>query len=100
MREASIILPHAGNRQSHDLLHGLLLQHFGGYTAQAVIGAWRDPATAIVHNDQSTMFLIGADPTAANLALLHFIAKECGNMAGQICVYVKGFDGEVTFVQC
>ena len=100
MREASIILPHTMSHEPHTAMRHLLLTHFGGYTTHEVSGAWRDPDTGIVHNDQSTMFLIGADPTAANLALLHFIAKECGNMAGQICVYVKGFDGEVQFVQC
>jgi len=97
MREASIILPHTMSHEPHTAMRHLLLTHFGGYTTHEVSGAWRDPDTGIVHNDQSTCFIVASN-TGPNM--LYHIAEECGKMAGQICVYVKGFDGEVTFVQC
>jgi hypothetical protein len=78
-----------------------LLDYFGGYTEHHAIGAWRDPATGKVYHDNSAVFTVAVEATnASSMRALTHMAKTCGALAGQICVYVRGFDGEVELISC
>jgi hypothetical protein len=100
MREALIILPDV-NHGATERLKCRLLSTFGGYTAHEVTGAWYDPHTGIIHHDTSKVFTVAADDQDSHCMLdIRNIAMEAGRMAGQISVYVRGFDGEVEFVNC
>jgi hypothetical protein len=100
MREAVIILPDV-NHGATERLKRRLLATFGGYTVHRAQGAWRDPKTRNNYYDDSDVFTIGADDQDGHCMLdIRDIAMEVGRMAGQISVYVRGFDGEVEFVNC
>lgn len=107
MREATIIMPVTrGNRQDPDgagvgHLRHELPQAFGGYTEHGATGVWVDPDTGRHHADRNRVFTV----TCANTGLdtldsLRHLAREAGRAAQQVCVYLKGFDGEVELIYC
>lgn len=100
MREACIILPRVSPRATESLQEGLL-NRFGGFTEHDAIGAWRDPATNKVHLDHNSVFTIAIDDTdGMHMLDLRDLAMAAGEAAGQISVYLRGFDGNVEFVNC
>jgi hypothetical protein len=100
IREASIILPRVHKEATFSLREGLL-DRFGGYTEHEADGAWRDPQTGIVHIDYNSVFTIAVDDDDGSHMLdLRDLAMNAGTQAGQISVYVRGFDGHVEFVNC
>ena len=103
MREAALILPLADNdgapvASAHLYLQAALLGAFGGYTTTAVTGAWRDEATGLTYRDTSTEYRVAGAWEGDALARLQSIAARAAADAGQVCVYVRGPDGAVTFV--
>lgn len=100
MREAVIILPRA-NASATATLRARLLAAFGGYTEHKARGAWRDPDTGKIHFDNSSVFAVAVDDeNGGHMLNIRDMAMEAGKLAGQISVYVKGFDGNVEFVNC
>ena len=100
MREAVIILPRVNAFATKYMRH-TLLDTFGGYTEHKATGAWRDPADGRVYKDHNGVFTVGVDDvTGEHMPALRNIAMQAGEMAGQISVYLKGFDGNVEFVNC
>ena len=98
MREAQIILPQTMTAQPAIELRKALLATFGGYTEHAATGAWRDPATEIVHRDHHTVFTVAGEPWQ-----WHEVAGAAitaGRMAKQVCIYVRDFDGFIHFLDC
>ena len=99
MREAQIILSNVSPFAT-TALRVRLRDTFGGYTQHIASGVWRDPATNIVHDDINHVFTVAAELPDLAMAKLREIAREAGRASNQVCVYLKGFDGEVEFVAC
>jgi hypothetical protein len=103
MREFVIIMPKAKpDRQNPDglgvhYLRANLLNYFGGYTEEAVSGAWLDPA-GTVHRDHSIRFTVAIRTAVALHGVLRKLAIRAGELAGQQCVYVRDPDGQVHFL--
>lgn len=101
MREAVIVLPRV-HKDATEYLRTELLEAFGGYTEHEADGVWRDPADRKVYVDHNSIFTIGADEdnTGLDMLTIRNLAMFAGQKAGQISVYVRGFDGAVEFVNC
>jgi len=101
MREATIILPFTMTAEPHILLRKRLLATFGGYTEHEASGTWIDPA-GVEHRDRSLVFTIAVRERPFDCSYLNLtqFAREAGRLARQQCVYVRGFDGEVEFIDC
>ena len=98
MREAQIILPQTMTAQPAIELRKALLATFGGYTEHVATGAWRDPATEIVHRDHHTVFTVAGEPRQWHE--LAGAAIAVGRMAKQVCIYARDFDGFIHFLDC
>lgn len=98
MREASIILPlndNDGNGllEVHNSLARALSEAFGGCTAVASSGYWYHEGR--LYDEPGRVFTTAAEPTAVNNKMIAFLAKYYGEMAKQIAVYYRDFDGNV-----
>lgn len=105
MRVATIILPNDDNNGNdisdvHAAMQTVLVDTFGGFTATASNGAWRDDKTGKIHVEPGQVYYVAMDDTAENRAKLESIALFYGHMANQIAMMVTHANGEVTFVDC
>lgn len=103
MREATLILPIADNSgkplaKVHDRLSQVLCDTFGGFTAAPVRGAWKDTESGKVYSDESTEYRIAADWNPVERQTLEDIAREFGDLAGQLAVFVKHGNGAVSIL--
>ena len=105
MREAQIIMPR-DCAQAIAHLRTRLLDTFGGYTQHEATGAWRAP-DGKVHYDHHHVFTVASDGVwndqrtyQHGMNCLRAICRDIGREADQQCVYLRGFDGEVGFVDC
>lgn len=99
MRFASFILPNSDNSGAsladvHAALRSSAVDVFGGFTAVASLGGWRDATTGNVHVEEGTEYRFAG---AADADLLSF-ARFYGHMAGQLEVCIAYASGEVAFV--
>ncbi len=100
MREAVIILPRTYKHATLSLREGLL-DTFGGYTEHEADGVWRDPTTGKVYVDHNSVFTVAVDDDdGRHMIDLRNLAMAAGTQAKQISVYLRGFDGNVEFVNC
>lgn len=93
MRVASIILPEYGNDgetldDAHEYLQRLILDTFGGYSAQCIKGAWRDPATGMIYRDTSTRYDIAMEDHGLHYLWLEDTARTIGAIAHQLAIAV------------
>ncbi|UTC29817.1 hypothetical protein BAJUN_01870 [Bajunvirus bajun] len=103
MRNASIILPARDNDGAdlsplHAILAAELCNTFGGFTASAVTGAWRDDTDGRIYQDESTEYRIAADWNPAQREALESIAARYCAEARQVVIYVQHANGAVSFV--
>ena len=98
MREAVVILPDHEAANLH--LELTLLAEFGGFTTTRGCGQWKDPTDGKVYEDGVAVYTIAMDPTDDNAQRLGVIAKAAGELANQICVYVRHPSGDVVFIDC
>ena len=105
MREASFILPLDVQWQeswsAHRWVKDQLLATFGGYTATHKSGAWRDPDTGQDYKDQSVDYVVAYETgnmltAEAHMEQLRLIAHTAGKQCGQLAMYIKDFNGDVS----
>lgn len=94
MREGRIILP-GEDGPVHDALRHALVETFGGYTATAGYGGWRD-ADGLLVSEDVTVYDVGV--SIGQDWKLHSIAREYGRKAGQEAVYVRDGHGIVQII--
>lgn len=103
MREARIILPVNGNdglsvEGAHKYLKMSLASEFGGFSAIKADGGWVDNDGAL-QEEPVVIYDVAAPSGVLEDKLLHDIARVAGREAGQICVYVKDFSGNVELIK-
>lgn len=104
MQEAYIHLPEADNDglsldQEATKVADMILEGFGGFTAQEAKGAWKDPDDGKLYIESVTRIAIAADwDDLRNVNRLLGIAQEAAALMRQVCVYVA-FPGDVRFVE-
>lgn len=103
IREASIILPLISNageslKAAHASFQDALIAGFGGFTASAVFGAWKDVETQGVYHEESTEYRVAAEWTQSERAAFRAMAERVGAATGQLAVYLRDADGAVDFV--
>lgn len=102
LKEAQIILPthawQAENKAAHAALKSELLTLWGGFTATAAQGGWRDN-----HGkdcvEPVTCYTVAMADNEANAALLREVAMRAGQGARQTAMYVRYASGEVDIVE-
>lgn len=103
MRIATLTLPKADNdgvalNDFHHALKLCLIDQFGGFSAVAIEGGWRDDSTGKVYAEPSIRYEVAMDATAGNRANLESLARFYGHATRQISVMVVHADGIVAFV--
>jgi hypothetical protein len=107
MRLATLILPtHDNDGESlndvHSALRADIADAFGGFTAYATTGAWRNGNSVVTESGvaydiaHDTVTLQGHDSRET----LESLARFHGRVARQECVYLAFRDAEVLFVSC
>jgi len=105
MRLASITLPTHDNNGAplhdvHAAMRADIVDAFGGFTAYAATGAWRDDTSCTVITESVCVYLIACDDTAKTRETLDSFARFFGRMAKQKCVFVTMPDGAAHIVPC
>ena len=103
MRIASLILPTHDNDgvELNDFHHALklcLIDSFGGFSALAVSGGWRDDSTGQVYIEPSVRYDIAMEDSADNSAKLESIARFYGHATRQNSVMIVHASGVADFV--
>jgi len=103
MREASVIIPDCDNvgvslAKVHDMFRARLMDHFGGFTAVAVIGGFcGDNGTRYI--EPGVEYRIAADWTPELDYKLSLACSVIAREGNQESVYLKLATGEVHFIE-
>ena len=95
LTEAKIILPcfdNSGNALNSQRvrIESSLLDHFGGYSSSASMGAWRDTKTGKTYYDESVTYVIAADwSLVENSSHIRWIAQNAAEVMSQECIYLS-----------
>jgi hypothetical protein len=95
LTEAKIILPcfdNSGNALNSQRvrIEESLLDHFGGFSSHASMGAWKDPKSGKVYYDESVTYAIAADwSQVENSSHIRWIAQNAAEIMSQECIYLS-----------
>lgn len=103
MRECKLILPKHDNDgrvlgAAHADLCRALLDSIGGYTCIHGAGAWRNPETGRVFNEEVVTYVVAVDPQTDHVEFLRALAAAFKVDAQREAVYFVGPDGGVEFL--
>lgn len=103
MQEAIIHLPRNDNKgrslfEVHNWLRKRLAQTFGGYTSFLCEGGWCDQTDKNkLYAEDVQRYVIAASPEFAERnEKLKALAHEAGQLAMQVAIYWRDFDGNVS----